>query len=94
MMPPITRNVCDRRQMGSYSKAIFGFAIAPTRPGAIIDPSLAAPVMQLNWLQGAKFGFISRSGVALNVTLNTRWSVAYSCTKSSFTSLLPIILTT
>ena len=51
--------------MGSYSKDIFGFAIAPVRLGAGIAPGLAAPVAQLNHPQEAKFGFSYRGGIAL-----------------------------
>ena len=51
--------------MGCYSKATFGLAIAPARPGDVIAPVLAALVVQLNWLQGAKFGFSSCCGVSL-----------------------------
>ena len=52
--------------MGSYSKATFGFAIAPTRLGAVIAPGVAAPVAKLYCLQEAKFGFSPCSGVALS----------------------------
>ena len=57
---PITKMVCDRQDLGSYSVATFSFAIAPQRPRAVIAPALAPLVAQITRLRGAKFAFSSR----------------------------------
>ena len=63
---PITKIMCDRQDLGSYSVAIFSYGIAPQRPGGILPPGLAPAVVLLKGPRGVKSGFSSRGGDGLS----------------------------